>query len=419
MPDIKELVQEIKTMGEGKVSVDTFTTKIEELKTQIDKRNNTMKEIQEKNTQMETDLKKQSEDFANKLTDAVKEMGNSFIKNSGSNNKDVPDEKIYGKSFGEFCSKIKFNSQEFKTLSENTGSLGGYLVPDTWSREILKKSIEGSVVRAVGARKIDMPSPQFSIPAIKSTNNSGSVYGGIITYWGEESSNLEDGKTNPTFQKINLNAQKLFGYTESYEDLNMDSIIAMGPLLMELFSDAIAFEEDCKFLTGDGVNKPLGVTNAPCRVTVSRSTASQIHTDDVVNMLARFSGKLDKAVWICNQTTLPYLLKLQDAAGNYIWFPGMSGSIASQSPGRLYGLPLIISEKVSTLGTEGDLMLTDFSNYIIGDLHGLRIEESMHFKFGTDKRVWRIIKRVDGKPWLKEQITPKNGDALSPFVLIG
>ena len=248
MDGVQTVLEEVKTLAKNKVSVEDFTTKVEELKGNIEKRNKDIEtDLNKKYGDIDDRVKQASKDFEDKLTNAVKEMGKAFKHNAGQK-ENAPDPKIYGKSFGEFLSKVKFKPSELKTLSENTGSLGGYLVPDAWSNQILKRIIEGSVVRNVGARTITLPTPQFNIPAIKSTNNSGSVYGGIITYWGEESSNLESNKTTPTFQKISLDAQKLFGYTESYEDLNMDSITAIGPLLQELFSDAIMFEEDCQFL---------------------------------------------------------------------------------------------------------------------------------------------------------------------------
>jgi hypothetical protein len=44
----------------------------------------------------------------------------------------------------------------------------------------------------------------------------------------------------------------------------------------------------------------------------------------------------------------------------------------------------------------------------------------MHFKFQNDQEVWRIVKRVDGQPWLDSAITPRaGGSTLSPFIGIG
>jgi len=416
MPTIEELVQKIDTLSNQRVSSDVFKTSLDELKAMVEKRNDDVKV--ELKSHYETAMKAASEEFAEKLRLSMVEMGKTFT-TSGETGEDLPDEKTYGKSFGEFLTKVKYTPESLKVLGENTGSAGGYLVPTTWSKRILKRAIEKGLVRTFGPSLIDMPTPKFEVPTITSTSNSSNFYGGIMTYWGSETTDLEAGITQPTFGQVNLDAGKLYGYAESSEDLAQDAIIAIGPLLQQLFGDAIAFEEDYAFINGNGVGKPLGVVNAPCRVTVSRATATQINTIDIVNMLSRFSGSMDNAVWLANQTVLPYLYTLQDAGGNYILFPGMSGNIAGRSPGSIFGIPLVISEKAQALGTSGDLILGDWSNYLIGDLRGLRIEESKDFKFGTDKRCWKIVKRVDGKPWLNSAITPRNGGStLSPFVLI-
>lgn len=419
MATIEELQQTLVDSVKDKVSMEDFTKTLNEFRGQIEKRN---KDVEEQLTKQYGDInermEKAAKDFEEKLTNAVQEMGKAFKSSNGEGQKEKPDKEKYGEKFGNFLWKVKTNEMQLKQLSENTGADGGYLVPDYWANEILKIGIENSVVRNIGPKVFTMPGPKFEIPAVKSTSQSGSVYGGIITYWGNEATELQDGESSPKFGKVSLSANKLYGYTESSEDMVMDSMVAIGPLLMEMFGDAIGFAEDYEFINGDGVGKPLGVVSAPCRATVARGTASQIHTTDIVGMMARFSGKLDKAVWIANQTTLTYLLTLQDAAGNYILFPGASGNIAGASPGSLYGIPIVLSEKAQTLGTEGDLILGDWSNYIIGDLHGLRVEESKDYKFGPDVRCWKVVKRVEGKPWLDTTITPKHGNTLSPFVLL-
>ena len=167
------------------------------------------------------------------------------------------------------------------------------------------------------------------------------------------------------------------------------------------------------------MKKPLGILTAPCLVTVSRATASQVHPVDIVTMISRFRGSLDKAIITVNQSVLPQIYQLKDDNGNFIWSPGNSGSIAEKAMGSLYGIPMIVTEKNSALGTEGDLIMADWSHYLIGDKGGLVTDYSDHFKFQNDARAYRIKKRVDGQPWLKSAITPyKGGSTLSPFVAL-
>ena len=418
---VDNILQEIQDLAGKKVDSGVFESKMAELKSALDTRTNAIaEEVKSTYGTIDKTIEAQKEEYKTMLAEAVKEMGKAFSTNNGKKeNDETPDIKTYGASFGEFLLKVKSNDMSLKVLAENVGANGGYLVPRQWSNNILSLGLENSFVRRLGAQQINLTSPSFDVPTIQSTSRSSSYYGGVNVYWGEETSNFENVASQPKFGKVSLNVNKMIGYTEAYEDFTRDSIISVGPMIQRMFGEAIGFEEDYVFLNGDGVGKPMGIFSSPCRATVSRGTASQIHTTDVINMMSRFCGNLDNAYFIANQTVLPYLYTLRDPAGNYIWMPGTSGNISGRSPGTLYGIPVIISEKVPALGTEGDFSLNDFGQYLIGDLQGLRIEESRDFKFGSDKRVWKFAKRLDGKPWISSAITPKlGGSTLSYHVTL-
>jgi HK97 family phage major capsid protein len=376
-----------------------------ELKTAVENRN---KEIDKQYNNFESKMEE-------KLTEMVDKISGAFP----NPNLQKHDEEKYGKNMGEFFLKVKKNPHEVKDLAEGAGDTGGYLVPEEFSREILKVELENSVVRSAGARTINMTTPIMRIPALNMASNAaGSMYGGVTAYWTAE--NAAKTESEPDFKRVNLEPKKLCGYTESSDELVDDAIVSMGNLLSDMFGEVLAFEEDYAFLTGDGVGKPQGITVAPCFITVSRNSGSIIVTADVIDMLARFKGNMSRATWIVNQSALPYIYKLLDENDNYIWHPGNSGSIATSAPGTLYGIPIRVTEKVPAVGTTGDLMLCDFGYYLIGDRQGLRVEESMHYKFKNDQKVWRMVKRVDGQPWLDSAITPRaGGSTLSPFVGIG
>jgi HK97 family phage major capsid protein len=90
---------------------------------------------------------------------------------------------------------------------------------------------------------------------------------------------------------------------------------------------------------------------------------------------------------------------------------------AGPAPMSLFGRPLIVSEKAGALGDRGDIVFADLSYYLVGDRQTMTADSSTDFNFGSDKTTFRIIQRVDGRPWLKSAITPKNGgNTLSPFV---
>lgn len=410
---IQSILNEIKGIKAG--NTELFNSKFGELKEKIEARD---KEYDEKFKSLD----EQRNDFIKNeiqpiIDKAVTEFKTAF-KTTNKNGEVTHDVDIYGKEFGNFMYKAKMNDMKLKGLSENTGTDGGYLVPVVWSNQIGKLVLESSIFRNNGAKVVNMPSLTFKIPNLKySSNADTSQYGGITAYWSDEAATLIG--SSPQFEYTQLDANKLIGFCDSPEELIEDAYVAIAPFLQQCFAEVINFKEDAAFFAGDGVGKPLGVRVAPCRVTVSRATASQIHPIDIVKMIARFKGSLDRAVFVINQTCLPQIYTLQDNNGSFIFNPGNSGSIAQKSPGTLYGIPIILTEKAEALGTEGDIGLYDFGQYLIGDRSGIRIEESLHYQFNADKNSWRFVKRVDGKPWMNTAITPyKGSDTLSPFVLL-
>jgi HK97 family phage major capsid protein len=293
---------------------------------------------------------------------------------------------------------------------------GGFLVPETLRSQLLQIALEMSVVRPL-ATVVPMDSARVPFPMIDSTTNQGSVFGGMVTYWGEEGAALTD--SNPTFGRITLDAKKLTGLSAVPNELLQDSIISFMGLLERLWPQALAFEEDAKFMAGTGVGEPLGFRGAQndAAVTVTRATANQINYADVVNMYARMlPSSLRNAVWTCSPEALPQILQMAlsvGTGGNSVFVVNATEDV----PMRLFGRPLIVTEKGAQLGARGDLAFTDLSYYLVGDRQTMTADSSTDYQFGSDKTTFRIIQRVDGQPWLKSAVTPQNGgDALSPFV---
>ena len=112
------------------------------------------------------------------------------------------------------------------------------------------------------------------------------------------------------------------------------------------------------------------------------------------------------------------LMNLNGPAGNasYFWQPNARDGM----PGTLMGYGIDYTEKLPTLGTSGDLLLADWSYYLIGDRQATTIDSSMHFRFRNDLTAWRAVHRVDGQPWLSAPLTLADGvTQISPFVILG
>ncbi len=325
------------------------------------------------------------------------------------------------KSLGEFLCAIKKdrNSPKLKALSEGTDSAGGFLVPEEFKATLLARALERSVVRPY-ATEIPMASDTINIPKIVDTSHASHLYGGIIAYWLEEAGTKT--ATDPVFGNVKLIAKKLTGYTYASDELLEDSAIALEALLSKQFGGAIGWYEDLAFLRGNGVGQPLGIFNSGAVVQPFRATVNTVVLADLANIMARmYPDSLygPNTIWILSPAVLAQLIAL--VATVITWMPigtGQGGGGAAQRiPATILGMPFMITEKVPTLGTTGDIGLYDLSYYLIGDRKDLRIDTSIHARFTTDETAWRFVERVDGQPWVDSAFTPYNGGAtLSPFV---
>lgn len=298
---------------------------------------------------------------------------------------------------------------------------GGFLVPETLRSQLLQIALESSVVRS-RATVVPMETARVPFPMIDSTTNVGSVFGGMIGYWGEEGAALIE--SNPKFGRAELDAKKLTGFALVPNELLQDSLISFAALIETLWPQALAFFEDLAFMAGSGVGEPSGFLGAGNSASVavtkeSGQAADTIVVENVIKMYSRMlPSSLARGIWVCSPEAIPelYTMALSVGTGGG---PVMLTNVAGPAPMTIFGRPLVVSEKAGRLGDRSDLSFVDLSYYLIGDRQQMSADSSTEYKFGNDQTAFRIIQRVDGRPWLKSAITPANGGpTLSPFVEI-
>lgn len=297
---------------------------------------------------------------------------------------------------------------------------GGFLIPEALRSSLLSVALESSVVRP-RATVIPMESKTVPIPMIDSTTNNGSVMGGMVAYWTEEGADLV--ATEAKFGRVNLDAKKLTGYAEVPSELMNDSILSFAAFIDRAWPEALAFFEDRAYLTGTGVGEPLGMIGAGNSAAVavtkeSGQAAATLLVENIAKMYARMlPTSLNRAVWLVTPDLLPELFTMALSVGTGGSAVYLTNGITGSPTLTILGRPVIVTEKVSVAGTRGDIAFVDLAYYLIGDRQTMSADTSTHFKFGSDKTAFRIIQRVDGRPWLQTAITPANGGpTLTPFV---
>ncbi len=263
--------------------------------------------------------------------------------------------------------------------------------------------------------KPPMDQPIMQIVARTDKDHTTSVTGGLVVSRTAET--LSRSTSRMTMEMIELKAASLFGVSFSTDEL-ADSVKAFIALLAEAFSVEVAATLLNEKIRGNGANQYLGVLNSSAKITVDKETgqsAATINSENILKMAAR-TWQYDDAIWLANPETRTQLAKLFIAIGT-AGTPLLQPATAPGMPQMLYGVPIYFKEMCSALGTEGDLLCVNWSQFLECTYQPLTGAESIHVRFDRMETCFKFWTRNAGAPWWRAALTPRNGTAtLSPIV---
>jgi HK97 family phage major capsid protein len=300
-------------------------------------------------------------------------------------------------------------------------SAGGFLIPEIMRSELLQLALEDAIVRR-RATVIPMSTLRVPIPTVDDTSHVSSLFGGVQFYWAEEGSSIPESQAK--FGKVVLDAKKLVGFFKVPNELLADAPAFSGWFDTRIPA-GLAWSEDVAFMTETGAGTPQGFISCPASVSVAAQSGQATKTivwENIVGMYAQMlPTSIKNAVWIAAIDSFPELATMAlsvGTGGGPVWIGGMNQPGSDTPPMTILGRPVIFTEKVPKLGTTGDIGFYDLSYYLIGDRQQVEVSASDQAFFQNDQTAYRIIERVDGRPWLQSALTPHNGSSnlLSAFV---
>lgn len=301
--------------------------------------------------------------------------------------------------------------------STGAPSEGGYLVETDKAKDIVTTAIETGVFSSMCSQQpIGANADSFSYLAADDRNRSDSKINGVAVYRkGEADEMANSGKAKLRERELRL--EDLYGLVFVTNRMLRDAP-AMAAYTKRVLRDQLSFRLDSEIWSGSGAGECLGITNSDIVVTVAPEAAQAADTINAMNvtkMMGRFKGNIRNAAWYINQDCLAQL-PLMTVGNQPVYQPDFK-----RSPfGGLFQLPVIPVEFCKTLGDLGDIVLADWSQYLLITKGGVEEAESIHVKFLTDETAFRFIMRNNGQPLHDTPITPLNGaNTLSPFVMLG
>lgn len=306
---------------------------------------------------------------------------------------------------------------------ETDASAGGFLVQTDFASAIFTRAYDmGDILGRVFKLPISANSNGIKIPAVdESSRATGSRWGGVQSYWVGEGDGAT--ATKPKFRLLELDLKKLMSVMYVSDELLQDQV-ALESIASQAFSEEIMFMTEDGIFEGDGVGKPAGIMKSPALVTVAKDNgqaAATLSLNNIVSMWSRMWIRSRKnAAWYINQDVEPQLYQLSQTVGTGglpMFLP--AGGLNAAPYSTLFGRPVIPIEYASTLGTPGDIVLADFSQYVLADKRGMQAATSMHVRFLTDEMTFRFTYRVDGESLWNVPLTPfKGSNTKSPFITL-
>jgi HK97 family phage major capsid protein len=306
--------------------------------------------------------------------------------------------------------------------NETVPADGGFLVGTDFGGAIMNRVYNNNeVISRCTRRQISAASNKMTLNGVDETSRAtGSRWGGIRSYWMAEAASKTSSK--PKFRAIDLELNKHAVLFYATDELLADSTM-LGPTVEEAVADEIAFANQEAIINGTGAGQPQGILLANALISQAKEAgqaAATIVYENILKMWTRKWGPGSRYVWLVNSEIFPQLAQMNLAVGTGgapVFLPAGGASVAPYS--TLMGLPIIEIEQAAALGTVGDIMLVDLSQYIVAEKGGVQAAMSIHVNFTNDETVFRWVTRIDGQSIWNAPLTPFKGSATkSPFVAL-
>ena len=285
---------------------------------------------------------------------------------------------------------------EMKSLSLSPDTLGGYLAPTEYVREIIKGVVEVTPFRAVARTR------QTTQKAIQLPKRTGT----FSAQWVQEQGTRSE-TTGLTYGMDEIPTHEMFALVDITNQMLEDAAFNMEAEVRAEAIEQFAKAEGAAFLSGSGVGRPFGFLNNASIATVNSGAAAALTADGLLSVY--YGIKTDyarAAVWMMNRSTIGQIRRLKDGDGEYLWAPGLAGGV----PNTINGATYVEAADMPDVGASAKpVAFGDFRRgYVIVDRIAMEMLRDPYTQAtsGAVRMIFR--RRVGGQVVLPEAIVLQN-----------
>jgi HK97 family phage major capsid protein len=322
---------------------------------------------------------------------------------AGDGPKGVRASKEYQKAFGAalVTGKVPSNaSAEIRmALQSDLDDQGGVLVASEQFADRFIQAVDNQVfIRGLATVTRVTTAASLGIPTLASDIDDANWTAEIAT--GSEDTGMKFGKRelrpHPLAKRIKL-SKKLLRLVPMVENK-----------VMERLAYKFGIAQENGFLTGNGVNQPLGLFTAStngistARDVSTNNTTTAFTADGLIDAIYSLKAQYQRtAQWIFHRDAVKMARKLKNSGtGEYIWQPGLQGG----QPDRILDRPFNMSEFAPNTFTTGKYVgiVGDFTKYEIADALDMTVQVLTELYAETNQNGYIGRVETDGMPVLEE-----------------
>lgn len=276
------------------------------------------------------------------------------------------------------------------SLKEGSDGSGGYLVPDTFEKELITGIQEKNFLRKLGTTI--KTNRTMKIPRATSSDSA---------QWISE--NTPYSEAGITYEQLELAAHKLGTSIIVSEELIDDSAIDLERYLKNEIIYRFSRSEEEAFLVGDGNGKPTGIIyQAP--VGVITSETGNVSLDDILDLIHSVRTPYREKTNTCfvmSDTAYLELKKTKLLDGQYIW----NSTYQKDGYDTLFGYRVYVTSYLDRIEENSiPILYGDFRKFIIGERKRPVIKRlgEIRAKYGQIEYV--ASERIDAKLFDKEAV---------------
>lgn len=248
-----------------------------------------------------------------------------------------------------------------KEMSEAVGSEGGFLVPEEFAAEVRRITEDYGLIRKFSS-KFTMGRDTLNLPTLATSVS--------VTWPGENNAAT---KSQPVYNNVQLSVKTAAGLTVMSNELLADANVDIVNHLMELFSEALAGEEDSQGFSGTG-SPFVGIlqdTDVNIVTMGSGDTGfSNVDLNDLRDLITQIKVTclptsayfMHREIWAVVQKLLEdsqHVSTFQNPILTMLPSSGGAGDSAGLKPaGMLWGYPVYLSDQMP--GTSDSAVSTTY-----------------------------------------------------------